>query len=104
MQMATSREQHDQGQHRWCIQGNPGRAGVGAIFRDHRGKILIVHSRGIGITTNFRAEYEAIIDSREITESKEWRRVWVESDSTAAVEAFRTGGIPWQLLARWRSI
>lgn len=42
-------------------KGNPGRASVGAVVRDARGKILSEVSRTIGRATNNQAEYKALL-------------------------------------------
>ncbi|KAF9620363.1 hypothetical protein IFM89_011098 [Coptis chinensis] len=47
--------------------GNPGSAGIGSTFRD------------------------ASIESVEIAVQRNWKNVWVESDSVAAVSAFGSG-------------
>lgn len=45
--------------------GNPGPAGIGAIIRDERGKVIARISQAIGRTTNNQAEYRAIIAALE---------------------------------------
>lgn len=42
-------------------QGNPGQAAIGAVLEDESGRVHVRISRRIGVTTNNRAEYLALI-------------------------------------------
>ena len=42
-------------------RGNPGPAAIGVTITDHKGRRLATFSRCIGVTTNNRAEYQAVI-------------------------------------------
>lgn len=42
-------------------RGNPGPAGIGAVIKDERGKIIGQHKEYIGKATNNAAEYKALI-------------------------------------------
>jgi len=42
-------------------KGNPGRASIGAVVKDSRGKVLSEVSRSIGTATNNQAEYKALL-------------------------------------------
>ncbi|TET78239.1 ribonuclease HI family protein [candidate division TA06 bacterium] len=42
-------------------KGNPGRASVGVVIRDARGKVISEVSRSIGRATNNQAEYKALL-------------------------------------------
>ncbi|KAF5190054.1 hypothetical protein FRX31_020352 [Thalictrum thalictroides] len=77
-----------------AAKGNPGQAGAGTVFRDHTVVVLLVISKGLGITTNFMAECEAVMICVEIALERGWHQLWVESDSRAAVLAFVSGKIP----------
>ncbi|KAF9613590.1 hypothetical protein IFM89_009260 [Coptis chinensis] len=75
---------------------NPGPAGPGAIFRDNASQFLLVLSKeGIGIQTNYMAEFHAIIESIEFALNHGWTSLWIESDSQATVEAFASGDTLW---------
>ncbi|KAF6150993.1 hypothetical protein GIB67_016471 [Kingdonia uniflora] len=56
-------------------------------------------SKGLGLVNNFMAECEVIIHRVECAASFGWLIAWIESDSTTAVEAFKTNNIPWILVA-----
>ncbi|KAF6138129.1 hypothetical protein GIB67_033543 [Kingdonia uniflora] len=82
---------------------NPGKGGIGCIFQDCNGCVLGTLSKGLGLVTNFMAECEAIIHGAEHAASFGWLIAWIESDSTTAVEAFKTNNIPWILEAAWEN-
>jgi len=42
-------------------RGNPGNAGAGVVITDSKGNIIKKVSKGLGVTTNNFAEYEAVI-------------------------------------------
>ncbi|OVA12931.1 Ribonuclease H domain [Macleaya cordata] len=69
--------------------GNPSSAGVGVIFRDANILCLSVMCGGIGIATNYMAEVLAILYGLDHARRREWSRVWIISDSQAAVKAFK---------------
>ncbi|KAF6134486.1 hypothetical protein GIB67_003721 [Kingdonia uniflora] len=80
---------------------NPGKGGIGCIFRDNDNKVLGSLSQGLGLVTNYTAECKAIIQGVELAASNGWLIAWVESDSKFAVEAFNSDNIPWILEAEW---
>ncbi|KAF9614124.1 hypothetical protein IFM89_015386 [Coptis chinensis] len=83
-------------------RGNPGQAGVGAVFRDYMGQFKLVMSRNIGTQqTNFMAEVLAIIECIELAVQRGWYVLWVESDSTATVHAFGHNRLPWFITPMW---
>ncbi|KAF6163127.1 hypothetical protein GIB67_024991 [Kingdonia uniflora] len=84
-------------------KGNPSKGGIGCIFRDCNGKVMGTLSKGLGLVTNFMAECKAIILRVEHAASFGWLIAWIESDSTTAVEAFKTNNIPWILKAAWEN-
>ncbi|KAF5187370.1 hypothetical protein FRX31_023043 [Thalictrum thalictroides] len=85
-------------------KGNPGQAGLGCVFRDCHGFFLLVKAKGIGFATNYEAECGAIMEGLEEAVKRGWLKVWVESDSTAAIQAFAHGSLPWRIAARWKLI
>ncbi|KAF6168093.1 hypothetical protein GIB67_011478, partial [Kingdonia uniflora] len=86
-----------------AAKGNPGKGGIGCIFRDCNGKVMGTLTKGLGLATNFMVECEAIILGVEHTASFGWIIALIESDSTMAVEAFKTNNIPWILEAAWEN-
>lgn len=46
-------------------RGNPGPSGLGVFITDGHGKVVLEHSRYLGVTTNNQAEYRAVIDALE---------------------------------------
>ncbi|KAF6159335.1 hypothetical protein GIB67_032106 [Kingdonia uniflora] len=77
-----------------AAKGNLGNGGIGCIFQDCNGFVLGTLSKGLGLVTNFMAECEVIIHGVEHAASFGWLIAWIESDSTTAVEAFKTNNIP----------
>ncbi|KAF6174510.1 hypothetical protein GIB67_004704 [Kingdonia uniflora] len=86
-----------------AAKGNPGKGGIGCIYRDCNGNVLGTLTKGLGLVSNFIAECEAIIHGVEYAASFGWLIAWIESDSTTAVEAFKTNNIPWTLVAAWEN-
>ncbi|KAF6176409.1 hypothetical protein GIB67_010857 [Kingdonia uniflora] len=86
-----------------AAKGNPGKRGIGCIFCDCKYKVMGTLSKGLGLVTNFMVECEAIILGVEHAASFGWLIAWIESDSTTAVEAFKTNNIPWILEASWEN-
>ena len=66
-------------------RGNPGPAGIGAVVRDARGRVLGEVAEGIGETTNNDAEYRAVIAGLERARALGARRVRVLADSQLVV-------------------
>ncbi|KAF9598498.1 hypothetical protein IFM89_028030 [Coptis chinensis] len=89
-----------------AAKNNPGETGVGAgaVGRNSNSEFVFVYSRNIGIATNYMAECTAILEGMEVAVIKGRASIWVESDSRAAVTAFNSGKIPWQLKQRWREL
>ncbi|KAF9594508.1 hypothetical protein IFM89_031626 [Coptis chinensis] len=81
--------------------GNPRPAGWGAMYRDHNGEFLLVSCKGLGVKTNYVPECYAILENAKVAIEKGWLNLWLESNSTVAIEDFSTGKIPWKLSKRW---
>ncbi|KAF6170253.1 hypothetical protein GIB67_035358 [Kingdonia uniflora] len=77
-----------------AARGNPGKGGIGCIFRDSDGKVFGTLSKGLGLVTNYMAKCEAIIHGVKYAALFGWLIAWNESDSTTAVEAFKSDNIP----------
>ncbi|KAF9593797.1 hypothetical protein IFM89_025506 [Coptis chinensis] len=77
-------------------------AQLSKAFIDHDGKFLLVTGRALGVRTNFWAECLAVVGV-EMAIVKHWYNIWVESDSSPTVSAFRMGNIPRQLKGWWEA-
>jgi ribonuclease HI len=64
---------------------NPGRAAIGAVLKDARGKAIATVSQAIGIATNNEAEYRAVIAALEKALSLGANQVELRSDSELVV-------------------
>ncbi|KAL5728372.1 hypothetical protein ACHQM5_001464 [Ranunculus cassubicifolius] len=84
-----------------AARGNPGQVGFGVIFRNRDCKILLVVSKEMGITGIFVAECTTIVEGAEMALEKVQTQLWLETDSEAAVAAFKSRVLPWWLVARW---
>ncbi|KAF9599990.1 hypothetical protein IFM89_002025 [Coptis chinensis] len=82
--------------------GNLGRAGWGTTFRDAEGVFKLVYSKGLGLNDNYFTECSTILGSMELTIERNWRYLWIEFDSQAAIKTFTSDNIPWQMQNRWR--
>ncbi|XP_026398917.1 uncharacterized protein LOC113294756 [Papaver somniferum] len=91
-----------------CCDGasrnNPGEAGYGFIGRDNTGGCLIVVARGIGIATNYMAEFFAVINACEWAISKGFLQVCIRTDSASILNSLVTKRIPWYIQTRWNKI
>ncbi|KAL6873807.1 hypothetical protein ACP4OV_013889 [Aristida adscensionis] len=65
------------------------RASIGGAFRDHEGAFVLGYAERIGAATSSVAELAALRRGLELAVSNGWRRVWVEGDAMAAVDAAR---------------
>ncbi|KAF6176706.1 hypothetical protein GIB67_005055 [Kingdonia uniflora] len=81
--------------------GSPGKAGIGAVARNHLGDVSGVLTIGLGNTTNFFSECEAIIGALDWAVQKNRKKVWIESDSHTAISDFSKNHVPWPQRARW---
>ncbi|KAF5201666.1 Pleckstrin-like protein [Thalictrum thalictroides] len=79
-------------------RGNPGQACSGIVFRDHKsfGEALM---KGLGHATNYEAVTEAIMITLEATAEHKLGRIWIESDSKAAIKALQSRNTPWTVAA-----
>ncbi|KAF6136012.1 hypothetical protein GIB67_006904 [Kingdonia uniflora] len=60
-----------------------GNAGIGVVYRDDKGVVLIALSKAIGVTPNFMAEVQAILDGLPKAVENGWLKVRVVLDSKA---------------------
>ncbi len=66
-------------------KNNPGQSAIGVVFLDARGNFIAEHKECIGITTNNRAEYLAIIRALELGTEYCRDRVCIFSDSELVI-------------------
>ncbi|KAF6146436.1 hypothetical protein GIB67_037736 [Kingdonia uniflora] len=84
--------------------GNPGKAGIGAAARNHLGIVLGVLTKGLGITSSYYAECEAIIEVLSWAVIKGWLKLWIESDSLTTVTNFNNNLVPCPQRTRWNGL
>ncbi|KAF6172813.1 hypothetical protein GIB67_034665 [Kingdonia uniflora] len=77
-----------------AVVGSPGKAGIGAVARNHKGDILGVLTKGISTKNLFFLECEAIIDTLYWAKQNHWTNIWIKSDSQAAITDFVKEQIP----------
>ncbi|OVA07843.1 Ribonuclease H domain [Macleaya cordata] len=87
-----------------CSRGNPGPAGAGMVLRGSDGGTIGAMAVGLGICTNFIAEILAIILGLEWAKNLGLEKIWVTSDSHAAIRCFNDNKIPWFVLSRWTNL
>ena len=79
-------------------------ASCGGIFRDHLGTFMGCFACNLGAATVVEAKLTAIIIALEFAATNNWRDIWVESDSSAAVLAFKNSDLfPFCLRNRWHN-
>ncbi len=66
-------------------RGNPGESGIGLILKDAKGATVASWHGYIGLSTNNRAEYAALIALLERTKSVACERLIIHSDSELMV-------------------
>jgi len=79
-------------------------AACGGIFRDFRGTFLGGFASNLGDCSVFEAELTGLVIGMEFAALYNWPRVWLESDSSSAVQAFKNPSIiPLWLRNRWHN-
>lgn len=74
----------------------------GGIFRDFRGTYLGGFACNLGHGTVFEAGLTGLMFAMEYAASHNWSRLWLESDSSTAIQAFKDHSIiPLCLRNRW---
>jgi ribonuclease HI len=69
-----------------AARGNPGPAGIGAVVRSSRGRVLAEVAEGIGVATNNVAEYRAALAGLERARALGATHVLFRSDSRLLIE------------------
>ncbi|KAK2369712.1 hypothetical protein QL285_082828 [Trifolium repens] len=85
--------------------GNPGNVACGGVFRDHHANFVYAFAEPIGIETAYFAELCGVLKAIDIAYEKNWINLWVESDSSQVVAAFKNPKKPvaWPLRNRWKN-
>jgi ribonuclease HI len=85
--------------------GNPGNAACGGVFRDHHANFVYAFAEPIGIETAYFAELCGVLKAIDIAYEKNWINLWVESDSSQVVAAFKNPkkSVAWPLRNRWKN-
>jgi ribonuclease HI len=85
--------------------GNPGIAACGGVFRDHHANFVYAFAEPLGVETAYFAELCGVLKAIEIAYEKNWANLWVESDSSQVVAAFKNpkNSIAWPLRNRWKN-
>lgn len=86
------------------VRGSPGITACGGIFRDGLGSVLGCFSYNIGISQPLYAEITSMMIAFEMAYKKGWKKIWLESDSSTVVAAFKSCSlVPWKLRNRWKN-
>ncbi|XP_026416623.1 uncharacterized protein LOC113312070 [Papaver somniferum] len=85
-------------------RGNPGNAGYGFVVTDHVGAFIFAEAGGLGITTNYVAEFISCIKALEWAVDRHFFQLILQTDSSMCAKALHQQKIPWFLLARWQRI
>jgi ribonuclease HI len=74
----------------------------GGIFRDSNSNFISCFAENIGGGSAYHAELSAIMRAVEIANQRRWSNLWIESDSSLVVMAFKNSSmIPCCLRNRW---
>ncbi|CAJ2628490.1 unnamed protein product [Trifolium pratense] len=81
---------------------NNHKSSCGDIFRNHKAESLCCFAENIGLKSAFMAELCGAMTAIEIANSRNWNNLWLETDSTLVVMAFKSSElVPWELSNRW---
>lgn len=94
---------------KWNIDGasngNPGNSACGGILRDHNADFILCFAEPLGICSSYQAELCAFMRAVELSHQNQWQNVWIETDSSLVVQAYRSSNqVPWQLRNRWNNV
>jgi ribonuclease HI len=83
--------------------GNPGIASCGGIFRDSDAEFLFAFAEPLGMASSYFAELSGALRAIEIAFANNWTNLWLESDSSLVVNAFKNPNkmVAWLLRNRW---
>lgn len=76
----------------------------GGIFRDSNANFLTCFTENLGGCSAYHAELSAIMRATEIAFHRSWSNLWIESDSSLVVMAFKNDSmIPCNIRNRWKN-
>ncbi|CAJ2635947.1 unnamed protein product [Trifolium pratense] len=76
----------------------------GGIFRNHLAEFICCFAENTDINTAYFAELCGAMRAIEIATDNGWRNVWLETDSTLVVLAFKSASlVPWKIRNRWNN-
>jgi ribonuclease HI len=86
--------------------GNPGIAACGGIFRNHDADFIYGFAEPLGITSSYVAELSGAMRAIEIAFQKNWTHLWIESNSSSVVAAFKNSDtqVAYSLRNRWKNV
>jgi ribonuclease HI len=86
--------------------GNPGNASCGGIFRDSNANFIYAFSEPLGVASSYYAELCGAMQAIEIAFQKGWSNIWLETNSTLVVTAFKNPAKPvaWPFRNRWENV
>jgi len=75
----------------------------GGIFRNHEAIFLACFAENLGGGTAFHAEMSAVMRAVELANQRGWRNLWIETDSSLVIMAFKSiiALVPCNLRNRW---
>ncbi|GAU51888.1 hypothetical protein TSUD_416730 [Trifolium subterraneum] len=85
---------------------NPVNASCGGVFRDHNADFVYAFAEPLGFASSYFAELCGAMRAIEIAYDKNWLNIWLETDSSLVVAAFKipTKPVVWPLRNRWRNV
>ena len=79
-------------------------ASCGGLFCDFRGTFMVCFASNLGRVSVFEAELTGLILAMEFAALNNWNRLWLDSDSSSAVQAFTNPTIiPFHLQNQWHN-
>jgi ribonuclease HI len=86
--------------------GNPGPASCGGVFRNYQANFLYAFAKPLGFASSYHAELCGAMQAVDIAFCRNWKNLWLETDSTLVVLAFKSNPqlIPWALRNRWKNV
>jgi ribonuclease HI len=86
--------------------GNPGPASWGGVFRNYQANFLYAFAEPLGFASSYHAELCGAMQAVDIAFCRNWKNLWLETDSTLVVLAFNSNPqlIPWALRNRWKNV
>jgi ribonuclease HI len=76
------------------------------VFRDSNADFLFAFAEPLGIASSYSTELCGAMKAIEIAYNKRWNNIWLETDSTLVVAAFKnpSKSVPWPLRNRWKNV